>query len=194
MYGGNKMSMKRNLVMSFATAALGLSLIAGGTVAYFNDTESATNTFTTGVLELGINKDVILNIENLVPGDTMHGNFVLTNDGTVDMKEIILHSSYEVVDNGESNHGDDLGDHIILEYIYNVYDRERVVFKKSLSELRDNPQQIMEKFPAGSKEGKFAVEFKFIDNDDDQNHFQTDELKLNWKFEAVQRDGDQDLQ
>ncbi|WP_158638668.1 TasA family protein [Metabacillus litoralis] len=188
------MSIKRKLAMSIATAVLGLILISGGTVAYFNDTESATNTFTTGLLELGINKDIILKIDDLVPGDTMHGDFVLTNEGTVDMKEIILHSSYEVVDKGESNHDDDLGDHISVEYLYNVYDRETVVFKKLLSELKDNPQQIMDEFPAGSPEGKFAVRFKFIDNGKDQNHFQTDELTLNWNFEAVQRDGDHDLQ
>ena len=188
------MSIKRNLVLSFTTAALGLIFISGGTVAYFNDTESANNTFTTGLLELGINKDSIIQVEDIVPGDTMNGNFVLANDGTVNIKEIILHSSYEVIDNGKSNQDDDLGTHIKVKYLYNVNTRERVVVEKTLSELKDNPQQIMKEFPVGSNEAKFAVQFQFIDNGEDQNHFQEDELILNWNFEAMQRSGDPDLQ
>lgn len=194
MCGGIEMSIKRNLALSFATAALGLIFISGGTVAYFNDTESAKNTFTTGLLELGINKDSIIQVADIVPGDTMHGNFVLANDGTVNIKEIILHSSYEVIDKGMLNQDDDLGDYIEVKYLYNVKNRERVVVEKTLSELKDNPQQIMKEFPVGSNEAKFAVQFQFIDNGEDQNHFQEDELILSWNFEATQRDGDPDLQ
>jgi len=187
------MSLKRDIALSFATAVLGLTFISGGTVAYFNDTKLANNSFTTGLLELGMNKETIIQVGDIVPGDIMHGNFVLTNDGTVNIKEIILHSSYEVIDNGKSNQDDDLGDHIKVKYLYNVNTRERVIVEKTLSELKDNPQQILKEFPVGNKEEKFAVQFQFIDNGEDQNHFQDDELLLNWNFEAVQRDGDPDL-
>ncbi len=193
MYGGNDMSIKRKIALSFATALLGLTFISGGTVAYFNDTESANNTFTTGLLEVGINKSTIIQVEDIVPGDAMHGHFVLTNDGSINIKEILLHSSYEVIDKGKSNQDDDLGDHIKVKYLYNVNTRERVVVEKTLSELKDSPQQIMKEFPVGSNAAKFAVQFQFIDNGEDQNHFQEDELLLNWNFEAVQRDGDPNL-
>ncbi|PAF18459.1 cell division protein FtsN, partial [Shouchella clausii] len=96
--------------------ALGLSLITEGTAAYFNDKEPVTNTIETGILDLGINKETIFQLEDIVPGDSMTGNFELTNDGSVDMKEVKLHSSYEVVDNGEQNQGDDLGKHVRVEF------------------------------------------------------------------------------
>lgn len=187
------MGFKATILTSVAIAALGLSLITEGTVAYFNDTETNSNSFTTGLLDLEMNKESIINIGNIVPGDTMNGNFELNNDGTVDIKEVILHSSYEVVDNGEGNNGDDLGEHIVVEYLYNVNGRQRLASQMKLSELKDHPLQIIEGFPAGSTVEKFAVQFKFIDNGEDQTHFQTDELKLKWDLEAVQRDGDPDL-
>jgi spore coat-associated protein N len=183
------MGVKSKLLTSIVIAALGLSLISEGTVAYFKDTEPANNMFTTGLLDLGINKETIIQMKDIVPGDTMTGHFELTNDGSVDMKEILLHSSYEVIDNGESNNGDDLGDHINVAILYIVNGKESVVFQKRLSELKDNPQQIYKEFPAGSKAEKFMVRFQFIESGKDQNHFQTDELNLYWEFEAVQRNG-----
>lgn len=172
-----------------ATAAIGLSLISGGTYAYFNDTEETNNTFANGVLDLGINKASIIKIENLVPGDTINGNFELTNDGTVDMKAVVLHTDYEVIDKNKPNNGDDLGDHIQVRYLQKVKGKETLVYQQTLSELKKNPTKVLEEFPAESKPEKFTVRFKFIDDDGNQNHFQGDELKLKWEFEGVQRDG-----
>lgn len=36
------------------TAALGLSLIGGGTFAYFSDSETTNNTFAAGTLDLAV--------------------------------------------------------------------------------------------------------------------------------------------
>lgn len=181
------MDLKKSLLAAVATGFIGIGLISGGTYAYFSDTEASNSTFATGLLDLEINKETIIQIEDIVPGDTMNGHFELTNDGTVDMKEVILHSSYEVVDKGESNNGDDLGDHILVEYLYHVNNKETVVFEKMLSEL--SKQQVLKEFPAESKAEKFTVRFKFIDNGKNQNHFMTDYLNLKWEFEAVQREG-----
>lgn len=183
------MSLKRSLTVSFITAAIGISLVTGGTFAYFKDTEETANTFAAGLLDLGINKESIITITDIVPGDTINGNFELTNDGTVDMKEVILNSSYEVIDKGENNGGDDLGDHILVEYLYHVNGKENVLFKEKLSSLTDNPKKILEDFTVDSNPKKFTVRFSFVDNEKDQNHFQQDSLKLKWEFEAVQRDG-----
>lgn len=183
------MNLKKKLLTGMATAALGIGLIGGGTYAYFNDVEEASSTFANGLLDLGINKEAIIEIEDFVPGDTVNGNFELSNDGTVDMKEVILNADYEVIDKNESNNGDDLGKHIRVEYLYKVNGKETLVFQKMLSELKNNPMQVLKEFPAESKAEKFTVRFKFIDNEGNQNHFQGDALKLKWKFEAVQRDG-----
>lgn len=102
-------------------------MVTGGTFAYFKDTEETANTFAAGLLDLGINKESIIKIENIVPGDTINGNFELTNDGTVDMKEVILNSSYEVIDKGEKNNGDDLGDHTCRIFISCEWKRERSI-------------------------------------------------------------------
>lgn len=187
------MGVKGKLLTSVAIALCGLGLISEGTTAYFQDKEPTTNTFTTGVLELGINKPTIIDVKGLVPGDTVHGNFELTNDGSVDMKEILLHSSYEVIDKGDPNNGDDLGDHLVVEYIYKVNERKNVVVQKKLSELSREPIKVSDEFPSESKVEKYAVRIKFVDNGQNQNHFQEDELKLKWEFEAVQRDGDSDF-
>ncbi|KKI93234.1 hypothetical protein WQ54_05190 [Bacillus sp. SA1-12] len=183
------MSVKGKILTSIAMAALGLSLITEGTVAYFNDKEPVTNTFSTGVLDLGINKETIFQIDDIVPGDSMTGNFKLTNDGSVDMKEVKLHSAYEVIDNGDQNQGDDLGKYIRVEFVRMVNGKQSVVFQKTLSELKAQPQQALKEFKAGGAAEDCMIRITFINNGKDQSHFQGDQLKLTWEFEAIQRDG-----
>jgi spore coat-associated protein N len=183
------MNIKKRLITGMATAAIGLGLIGGGTYAYFNDTEVTNNTFANGMMDLGINKESIIHVKDLVPGDTIHGDFKLTNDGTVDMKEVVLHTDYEVIDHNNNNNGDDLGNHIEVRFINKVSGKEAVVYHKTLAELKKNPAQVLKEFPADSKDEPFTVRLAFKDNKENQNHFQGDELKLKWEFEAVQRDG-----
>ena len=54
--------------MGVASAALGLSLIGGGTFAYFSDKEVSNNTFAAGTLDLTLDPKTLVNIENLKPG------------------------------------------------------------------------------------------------------------------------------
>ncbi|SFB36078.1 SipW-cognate class signal peptide [Lentibacillus halodurans] len=184
------MTIRHELVMSIILAALGLSLITGGTTAYFTDVFSTDNQITTGSLDLGANKETIFQIEDLVPGDTQESRFELTNDGSVDMKEIILHASYEVVDKGEPNNGDNLGNYILVELLLNQDEEETRIFEKTLSELNDNSMPIVESFPAGDIAKNFTVRLTLVDNGEDQSHFQEDQLELNWEFKAIQQDGD----
>ncbi|GAB3056810.1 TasA family protein [Virgibacillus ainsalahensis] len=183
------MGIKNRVMLSVATAVLGLSLIGGGTYAYFNDTEPTRNTFANGVLDLGINKETIFTIEDFIPGDTVNGNIELTNDGSVDMGEVTLNSSYEVVDNNDPNNGDDLGEHIRVEYLSRTNGKEVVISEKTLAELTENPVAVLDEFPADSKPEKFTMRFSFVDSEENQNHFQGDELKLIWEFVGKQRDG-----
>jgi spore coat-associated protein N len=94
--------MKRILI-SFMTIAFVLTLVGGGTWAYFSDTETSTgNTFTAGTLNLvpstsgtgpagkyavtaggdGINGNVVL--VRLAPGDSGSITWTLTNNGNLD--------------------------------------------------------------------------------------------------------------
>lgn len=172
--------------MSVVLGALGISLITGGTSAYFTDATSTYNTITTGSLDLGLNKETFFQIEDLMPRDTQEAQFSLTNEGSIDMKEVTLNTSYEVADKGEPNNGDNLGDHIMVVLLSNQGGEETLIFKKTLSELSDNPQRIAKRIPAGSTGKNFTIQMKFLDNGENQNHFQTDQLKLSWEFEAVQ--------
>ena len=49
------MSLKKKLGLGIASAVLGISLIGGGTFAYFSDTEVSNNTFAAGTLDLAVN-------------------------------------------------------------------------------------------------------------------------------------------
>lgn len=85
------MSIKKKLVMGAASAALGISLIGGGTWAAFNDVEKTANHIETGVLNLGLNPTSgTINLTKLVPGDTINRQFDLKNDGNIDIDKVLL--------------------------------------------------------------------------------------------------------
>lgn len=54
--------------MGVASAALGLSLIGGGTFAYFSDKEVSNNTFAAGTLDLTLDPTTLVDIKDLKPG------------------------------------------------------------------------------------------------------------------------------
>jgi spore coat-associated protein N len=90
------MSMKKKLTMGAMSAALGLSLVAGGTWAAFNDIEEVTASFAAGELDLvladlvGDANNKTFNVSNLKPGDKMTRTIVLQNDGSLAMKDVLL--------------------------------------------------------------------------------------------------------
>ncbi|MYL40250.1 TasA family protein [Virgibacillus salexigens] len=188
------MSLKQKMAMSMATALLGVSLISGGTYSYFNDQEETMNTFATGLLELGINKQSIIQMKDIVPGDTMESDFTLTNDGTIDMREIQFLTDYKVIDKSENNNGDNLADYIHVELLHHVKGKEKVVFQKKLSDLKKKPFPILDAFPTGGNQEKFSIRCTFVDNEGNQNHFQRDSIELTWIFETKQREGKSNVQ
>ncbi|GER68553.1 hypothetical protein BpJC7_31420 [Weizmannia acidilactici] len=76
------MGIKKKLGMGVATAALGLSLIGGGTYAYFSDQVDTSNTFAAGTLDLAASPTTIIDVSNLKPGDTITRTFNLENKGS----------------------------------------------------------------------------------------------------------------
>ncbi|MTH54525.1 spore coat protein [Bacillus mangrovi] len=88
------MSIKRKIGSGVASAALGLSLVGGGTWAAFNDTATVTNQFASGTLDLEVgksgNKPINFDLSNMKPGDNVQRIFELRNAGSIAIKEVLL--------------------------------------------------------------------------------------------------------
>ncbi|MCP3032051.1 CalY family protein [Halobacillus sp. A1] len=183
------------------TASLGLSLMGGGTYAYFSDSETTNNTFGMGTLDVSVDPQVIVDIKDLKPGDTVLREFALANEGTLDIKSISLLTDYNVIDSKGDNGSEDLGDHIRVNFLWNWDKESEPVFETTLSELQSLDPDVVAKdifdplweqrggLDVGSQDTLW-VEFEFVDNDEDQNVFQGDDLNLEWEFNAKQTEGE----
>ncbi|GIP24047.1 TasA family protein [Paenibacillus sp. J22TS3] len=195
------MGIKKTLALGVASAALGLTLIGGGTFAYFSSTSQATGTFAAGTLELNANPTTIINVSNIKPGDKAVRNFKLENNGTLDISRVLLGTSYTVTNKaGAPANTDDFGKHIRVNFLTNSDKGDRVIYSTNLFDLQKlTPDAVENKVfipwleeHGGLKAGtsdKLTVEFEFVDNNQDQNQFQGDSLTLTWKFEAKQGAG-----
>ena len=195
------MSLKKKLAMGIATGALAVSMIGGGTYAYFNDVETSVNQFAAGTLDLGLNPTSIIEVDNLKPGDWMNRTFKLENNGSLDISKIFLTTEYT-----ESVAG--FADHIIVDFLRNedkggILGSSNVIVSKSLSELASmSPDAVKNVSPtffgfqdgeksgikAGTKDNMF-VKFRFNENNQDQNAYQAATLELRWTFDAQQTKG-----
>ncbi|SFL88091.1 CalY family protein [Salibacterium qingdaonense] len=196
------MGLKKKLGLGVSTAALGLSLIGGGTFAYFSDTATASGTFSAGTVDLTSNPEKVIDVENLKPGDWMVRSFDLENNGTIDIGSIKLNTSYSVNDVG-GNNTEDLGEHIEVSFLYNDDKKDQVIYQTNLADLQSQDPDVIEgnifsgwlgerggQLEAGTSDN-LDVKFKFVDNGEDQNEFQEDSLELTWEFEAMQADGEE---
>ncbi|MGN7764003.1 TasA family protein [Paenibacillus sp. 22594] len=196
------MGIKKTLGFGMASAALGLSLIGGGTFAYFSDTATSTATFAAGTLDLNSDPSVIVDIPNLKPGDTVSKTFKLKNDGTLDIGSILLKTTTEITDTLGDNNGVDLSKFIKVKFLKNndkgtILTPEVVVYETTLDALKSQTPDLVNNtgldqiwteadgIKAQSSDS-FTVKFEFVDNGETQNYFQKDKLKLTWNFEAKQ--------
>ncbi|UJL45761.1 M73 family metallopeptidase [Virgibacillus sp. NKC19-16] len=194
------MGIKKQLGMGVTTAVLGLTLIGGGTFAYFSDSETTNNTFAAGTLDLSAEPTQIIDIDNMAPGDSMIRDFELQNNGSLDIDTVTLESDYTVTD-AEGNNTEDFGEHIEVEFLYNANNLDEVIYQTTLAELQEmTPEAISEHifYPDMGDDGlpvgeshDFVVQFNFNDTDEDQNQFQGDSLNLDWTFVATQGDGEE---
>ncbi|MGR9050444.1 CalY family protein [Halobacillus faecis] len=195
------MGLFKKVSVGVVTASLGLSLMGGGTYAYFSDTETANNTFGMGTLDMSLDPEVIVDIDNLKPGDTVLREFKLGNEGTLDIKSINLLTNYSVTDAQGDNDGMDLGEHIRVNFMWNWDKESEPVFQTTLAELQSEDPDVVAKDifdPLWKKRGGLDVgaedtlwvQFEFVDNDEDQNAFQGDSLNLEWTFNAEQTEGE----
>lgn len=191
------MGLKKQLGMGVLSAALGLSLIGGGTYAYFSSSETTNNTFAAGTLDLTAEPTEIIDVDDLKPGDTMTRDFELQNSGSMDINKVLLETDYNVID-AEGDNTEDFGEHIQVKFLYNADKMDEVIYETTLAELKDmDPEAVSDEvfdeflgeggLEAGN-EDDLVVEFEFMDNGEDQNQFQGDELNLEWTFTAEQGD------
>lgn len=196
------MGLKKKLGMGVASAALGLSLIGGGTFAFFSDKEVSNNTFAAGTLDLELNPKTIVNIENLKPGDSVKKEFALKNNGSLAIKDVKLATKYNVIDSKGDNNGEDFGKHIKVKFIWNWDKQSEPVYETTLADLQKADPDVVAKdvfAPEWSEEGGLKagtedylwVQFVFEDNGQDQNIFQGDKLNLEWTFNASQTEGEE---
>src|SRR5690625_4420959 len=129
------MNMKRTLGLGIVSAIFGLSLLIGGTFAYFSDSATTNNTFAAGTIDLEVEPTEIVNLDNLKPGDSIERIFELQNNGSLDMKKVLLETNYTVHDANDNN-TDDFGKHILVQFLHNADQMREVVFETTLYELR----------------------------------------------------------
>lgn len=196
------MSLKKKLGMGVASAALGLSLIGGGTFAYFSDKEVSNNTFAAGTLDLTLDPKTLVDIKDLKPGDSVKKEFLLKNSGTIAIKDVQLATKYTVTDAKGDNAGVDFGEHIKVKFIWNWDKQSEPVYETTLAKLQNEKPDVLAKaifapewgenggLDAGT-EDYLWVQFEFTDNQEDQNKFQGDALNLEWTFNAHQADGEE---
>lgn len=193
------MGIKRRLGMGVMSALLGLALVIGGTFAYFSDSEASSSTFAAGTLDLAVEPTVILDVDNLKPGDWMVRTFELQNNGSLDIGKVYLDTDYTVND-AKGDNTEDFGEYIEVEFLYNVDKLDVVVYETTLAELKTMTPEAVNKnifypifgdegLPAGTSDD-LVVKFNFIDNGEDQNEFQGDSLNLTWTFTATQTPGE----
>ncbi|MED4586374.1 TasA family protein [Brevibacillus choshinensis] len=191
------MNMKNKFILSVATLGIGLALVGGGTFAYFSDTEEVNNSFAAGTLDLTVNPTVVFDVHNLKPGDFMVRDFDITNSGTIDIEDVLMHTNYSVIDGNGDNGNADFGKHIFIEFL--TSDGDLILLNKSLADMRKLTQQgkspdisnlylKLKNLPVGDSD-RIVMKINFVDNGLDQNIFQEDTLKLTWTLEAKQGAG-----
>lgn len=96
--------MKRRIFLSLMVIAIAAALVAGATIAYFSDVESANGTLTAGTLDLRVNdKDgnvALFNLDDIYPGYSTSGYITLSNVGSLSGILKITSVSVENKENG----------------------------------------------------------------------------------------------
>lgn len=187
------MSLKKNLGLSIATAALGISLVSGGTVAYFNDIEETENAFSAGKLDIQLmdkdgNSEVDLKITNMKPGEQIDHVIQIFNEGTLDVKDVKMNVEFtDITDANGDNGSEKFADHILVNIERQDSNKVitdwipltkigNIIVAENLKPRSGNNNSIRLKFT-----------FKFNDNGGDQNTFQGDSIDFKLIFEASQK-------
>ncbi|TYR75251.1 cell division protein FtsN [Rossellomorea vietnamensis] len=111
------MTLKKKISYGVMSAALGLSLVGGGTWAAFNDVEAMSNSMEAGVLDLKVDPTVVFDVSKLVPGDTMHRLFKVENVGNLDINQVLMHTELIVTDKDGNPSKKDFGSQFKVQWL-----------------------------------------------------------------------------
>lgn len=80
--------MKTKMFASMLVIALAAALVGGATMALFTDQDTNEgNVFTAGTVDIEAGEtSIIVGADNMAPGDTVTGSFVVTNVGTLELR------------------------------------------------------------------------------------------------------------
>ena len=195
------MNVKKTLGLGVVSAALGLTLVGGGTFAYFSSTSTSSASFNNGTLSLQSDPSVIVNLSNLKPGDTVLRDFKLKNDGTLNIPKVVLRTSSAITDALGDNGSHNFKDDIIVTFLMNKDKVEFPLLVISLADLeKESPdlvaRGILGAISGGEKSGikagtsdDLTIQFAFNETFQPQNYYQGDTLALTLTFEANQEKG-----
>ncbi|WP_340020967.1 TasA family protein [Paenibacillus sp. FSL K6-1096] len=197
------MNVKKTLGLGVVSAALGLTLVGGGTFAYFSSTSTSSASFNNGTLSLQSDPSVIVNLSNLKPGDTVLRDFKLKNDGSLNIPKVVLHTSSTITDALGDNGAHNFKDDIIVTFLVNKDKLTTPLLVISLADLESQSPDLVARgilgaILGGEKSGikagtsdNLTIQFAFKETLQPQNYYQGDSLALTLNFEASQEAGTQ---
>lgn len=211
------MSIKKKMVLGMASAALGLSLVGGGTFAYFNDQATINNQFAAGTLNLDVLNDettsVNFDLRNMKPGDKAKRYFILKNDGSLSIKDVLMELKASGFVDGKTP-GDSTMDEFLEQFKVNFFrvqnpetdptwqSRQNIISGNvTLKDLHnktytniaagivvDNRLNLTPTgLPVADSDG-IGIEIEFVDNGI-QNKYQGDSVQVAFNLEARQEAG-----
>ncbi|SFB36033.1 Camelysin metallo-endopeptidase [Lentibacillus halodurans] len=77
---------------------------------------------------MNLNSTAIIDVENIKPGGSFYRDFKLANDGTLDIKEVLLETTYTITDDQGDNGSEDFGEHIEVEFLYNDHNMDEIIY------------------------------------------------------------------
>lgn len=200
------MSLKKQFAVTLASVGLGAALIGGGTFAWFNaTTDVKDNTFAAGKMAIGATPaKSVFQVKNMKPGDWFERTFEVTNNGTIDIKKLLMSIDYTVDDKNGDNGANNLDKYLKVYWLSsadpNIPISERVIISpfngKSLADLKANGQldisswatRFLTLSPGTTDEIYMGIEF--VDDNKDQNRFQEDGVNMTLKLEGKQTAGE----
>jgi spore coat-associated protein N len=217
------MGVKKKLGLGLASAALGLSLVGGGTFAYFSDEATVHNGFASGTLNLDVSSydhntwPINFDLQNLRPGDRVERTFDLNNVGSLAIGDTYLSFAKVSVTNplqtGATD--DDFLSALQVSYFYETvvngqYVPQSILISNPIS-LKDAiasnyTGKIQSKFltsdgklnltPDGieaGNKGRYRIMITFKDTEVAQNKLQGMVAKVDFKLDARQVTGLKDF-
>jgi spore coat-associated protein N len=215
-----KMGVKKKLGLGLASAALGLSLVGGGTFAYFNDQATVHNGFAAGTLNLEVGSypttswPVNFDLSNLRPGDRVERTFDLKNTGSLAIGNTLMDISKVSVTNplGTGGTEDDLLSTLQVSYFVDsapdapvslLLPSQVVTLKDAIANnfsTKINPTFLkngeINLTPDGIEAGKwerFRIMISFPDTGVPQNKLQGMVAKVDFNLDARQVTGLKDF-